>query len=140
MADRGGPAFFDSGEKTPLSRRRVLTLSAAVAATAGLGTFPVAAAERAERHGISAFGDLALPPDFSHFPFVRPDAPKGGKYSEVVSSRGYNGSFYTFNSLNSFILKGDGALGMDLTFAALMARNADEPDAMYGFAARAVTG
>ncbi len=68
-----------------------------------------------------------------------PDAPKGGAYSEAISSRGYNGSFLTFNSFNAYILKGEGAFGMDLTFAALMARSGDEPDAMYGLAARGVT-
>ena len=47
-------------------------------------------------------------------------------------SRAYNQSFQTFNSLNAFILKGEGAQGMDLTFATLMARAGDEPDAMYG--------
>ena len=50
----------------------------------------------------------------------------------------FNQNFLTFNSLNSFILKGDGAQGMELTFASLMTRAADEPDAMYGLAARAV--
>jgi microcin C transport system substrate-binding protein len=121
-----------------ISRRTVLTLSAGAVAAARL-RLPALADETAAHHGMSAFGDLALPPDFRQFPYVNPDAPKGGKYSEVVSSRTYNGSFYTFNSLNSFILKGDGALGMDMTFAALMARNNDEPDAMYGLVARAVT-
>src|SRR6185437_4310907 len=66
------------------------------------------------------------------------DAPKGGVYSEAVSSRGYNGSFLTFDSLNAYILKGTGAFGMDATFAALMARSVDEPDAMYGLAAKSV--
>src|SRR5215467_4552918 len=47
-------------------------------------------------------------------------------------------TFSPFNSLNSFILKGDGAQGMELTFASLMARAEDEPDALYGLAARAV--
>ncbi|MEA3026511.1 MAG: microcin transport system substrate-binding protein, partial [Alphaproteobacteria bacterium] len=44
----------------------------------------------------------------------------------------------TFNSLNSYILRGDAAQGMELTFASLMARADDEPDAMYGLAARSV--
>ncbi len=87
---------------------------------------------------MSAFGDLAYPADFPYFNYVNPDAPKGGVYSEAVSSRGYNGSFLTFNSLNAYILKGEGAFGMDFTFAALMARSGDEPDAMYGLAARSV--
>lgn len=120
------------------SRRRVLVLSAAAAANATLPARSALAVESEERHGISAFGDLAYPPDFKNFRYVNPTAPKGGRYSEVVSSRGYNGSFLTFNSLNGFILKGDGAVGLDLTFAPLMGRSGDEPDAMYGLAARAV--
>lgn len=120
------------------SRRRVLVLSAAAAANATLPARSALAVESEERHGISAFGDLAYPPDFKNFRYVNPTAPKGGRYSEVVSSRGYNGTFLTFNSLNGFILKGDGAVGLDLTFAPLMGRSGDEPDAMYGLAARAV--
>ena len=52
--------------------------------------------------------------------------------------RSYNQSYQTFNSLNAYILKGEGAQGMDLTFAALMARAGDEPDAMYGLVAKSV--
>jgi microcin C transport system substrate-binding protein len=95
-------------------------------------------ADETERHGISAFGDLAYPPEFRHFNYVNPDAPKGGAFSQIGPNKQFNQSFLTFNSLNSYILKGDGAQGMDLTFAALMVRSADEPDAMYGLAVRAV--
>ena len=87
---------------------------------------------------MSAFGDLGYPADFANFKYVEVNAPKGGSYSEIVSSRSYNGSFLTFNSLNAYILKGEGALGMDYTFAPLMVRAGDEPDAMYGLAARSV--
>jgi microcin C transport system substrate-binding protein len=59
-------------------------------------------------------------------------------FSQVGSNRVFNQNFLTFNSLNIFILKGDGAQGMELTYAGLMARAADEPDALYGLAARAV--
>src|SRR6185437_4837437 len=55
-----------------------------------------ALADEAERHGMSAFGDLGYPADFPFFKYVNPNAPKGGVYSETVSSRGYNGSFLTF--------------------------------------------
>ncbi len=96
------------------------------------------AQQEAERHGISAFGDLKYPADFKHFDYVNPDAPKGGLFSQVGPTRAYNQNFLTFNSLNMFILKGDGAQGMELTFAALMAGAADEPDSLYGLAARAV--
>ena len=122
-----------------LSRRRALGLIAGAVTAASGGRLVVpATAQESERHGMSAFGDLAYPPDFKHFKYVNPDAPKGGVYSEWTTSRGFNGSFLTFNSLNAFILKGNGAVGMGLTFATLMARSGDEPDAVYGLAARAV--
>ena len=89
-------------------------------------------------HGMSAFGDLKYPKDFKQFDYVNADAPKGGLFSTIPSSRSYNQSFQTFNSLNAFILKGDGAIGMEQTFTALMARSGDEPDAMYGLAASGV--
>jgi microcin C transport system substrate-binding protein len=123
-----------------ITRRHALVVSAgALAATKfNAPAFAQTGPQDAERHGMSAFGDLAFPADFPHFPYVNPDAPKGGVFSEAVSSRGYNGSFLTFNSLNAYILKGEGALGMDYNFASLMVRSGDEPDAMYGLAAKSV--
>jgi microcin C transport system substrate-binding protein len=119
-----------------LTRRETLLLGAAGLAS----SLPrkVEAAQASERHGVSAFGDLKYPPDFKHFDYVNPNAPKGGVFSHVGATRAFNQNFLTFNSLNSFILKGDGAQGMELTFASLMARAFDEPDALYGLAARAV--
>jgi len=121
-----------------LSRRRDLGLLAGVAA-AGVGNrvIPVLA-ETADRHGMSAFGDLNYPADFPYFDYVNPKAPKGGVFSQIGPNRQFNQSFQTFNSLNSYILKGDAAQGMELTFATLMVRSGDEPDAMYGLAARSV--
>ena len=99
---------------------------------------PAAADSSTEIHGISVFGDLKYPADFHHFDYVNTAAPKGGVFSLIPSSRAYNQSFFTFNSLNAYILKGEGAQGMDMTFAPLMARAADEPDAMYGLVAKSV--
>ncbi len=67
-----------------------------------------------------------------------PNAPKGGTFSQIGPDRQYNQNFLTFNSLNSYILKGDAAQGMELTFATLLVRAGDEPDAMYGLAAEKV--
>ena len=120
------------------SRRDVLRTGTAIFAATAASPFAFAADEDAERHGISAFGDLKYPADFSHFGYVNPDAPKGGAFSQIGPNRQFNQSFLTFNSLNSYILRGDAAQGMELTFATLMVRSGDEPDAMYGLAARAV--
>ena len=129
---------------TQLSRRHVLGLGVGGSVGALLGLPGSAHASEAgggaqqQAHGISAFGDLKYPADFHHFDYVNPDAPKGGAFSLIPSGRAYNQSGQTFNSLNAFILKGDGAQGMDMTFAPLMVRANDEPDAMYGLAAKSV--
>jgi len=99
---------------------------------------PAMADEAGFSHGISAFGDLKYPKGFKQFDYINADAPKGGLFSTIPSVRSYNQSFQTFNSLNAFVLKGDGAVGMEQTFTALMARSGDEPDAMYGLAASGV--
>jgi len=119
-----------------LSRRSALHFGAA--AVAGLSWPPLRgrAAESGapggeiETHGLSVFGDLDLPADFSAFPYVNPDAPKGGTVSREL--------FGTFNSLNGFILRGDPAAGMDFTFDSLMKNSLDEHDALYGLVAHAV--
>jgi len=99
---------------------------------------PAMAGEADFVHGMSAFGDLKYPKGFKQFDYVNADAPKGGVFSTIPSSRSYNQSFQTFNSLNAFILKGDGAIGVEQTFTTLMMRSGDEPDAMYGLAASGV--
>jgi microcin C transport system substrate-binding protein len=120
-----------------LSRRHVIGLG--IGALSAIRFRPAAATgEATEVHGISVFGDLKYPADFAHFDYVNTTAPKGGVFSLIPSSRAYNQSYFTFNSLNAYILKGEGAQGMDMTFAPLMARAADEPDAMYGLVAKSV--
>jgi len=124
-----------------LSRRQVLTLTAG-ALSAGVKPFAALAQSAetggTERHGLSAFGELKYPPDFPHFDYIDPKAPKGGAFSQIGPNTIFNQNSLTFNSLNSYILRGDAAQGMQLTFATLMVRAADEPDARYGLAARAV--
>ena len=123
------------------TRRRVLALAAASAAgmtALRAGWSSAQAADDIESHGISAFGDLAYPADFHHFRYVDPNAPKGGNFSQIGPDRQFNQNFLTFNSLNSYILKGDAAQGLEFTFATLMMRSGDEPDAMYGLAAETV--
>jgi microcin C transport system substrate-binding protein len=121
-----------------VTRRRVLVLGGSAVAASWVSRAFAQADAGAESHGMSAFGDLNYPADFKNFNYVNVSAPKGGTFSTVPSGRIYNQSFTTFNSLNSFILKGDGAAGMEQTFASLMVRAGDEPDAMYGLVARAV--
>lgn len=120
-----------------LSRRTVIALGAAAGVSAALPLRAQNAA--AERHGMSSFGDLKYPANFPHFDYVNPEAPKGGAFSQLGSSGQVNQNLETFNTLNIYSQKNDGALGMELTFASLMVRALDEPDAMYGLAASLVS-
>ena len=47
--------------------------------------FAALADDSVETHGLSSFGDLALPPDFPHFAYVNPDAPTGGLLSLQIT-------------------------------------------------------
>ena len=117
-----------------LTRRDILAGSTALFIT------PFGAqAQTNARHGLSRFGDLGYAADFKHFNYVNPKAPKGGILSTQISSTTGNQTFDTFNTLNIFVLKGDGAAGMGLTFDSLMVRALDEPDAMYGLVAKTVS-
>jgi microcin C transport system substrate-binding protein len=124
--------------------RGITRRAALKAAAAGL-TLPWGGGVRAafaddeiQSHGLSAFGDLALPADFKHFDYVNPDAPKGGLLSLQITATGGNQNFDTFDTLNMFSKKGDGAAGMTATFDNLMTSGGDEPDSVYGLVARAV--
>jgi microcin C transport system substrate-binding protein len=64
---------------------------------AALTTLPLAA-ENYSGHGISLYGELKYGPDFTHFEYANPTAPKGGAFR-----LGWIG---TFDSLNPHILKG----------------------------------
>jgi len=90
---------------------------------------PSAAA--APAHGIAMHGEPKHPAGFQHFPYVNPDAPKGG---QVVL-----GALGTFDSLNPFIIKGVTPPGLrGYVYESLLARSADEPFALYGLVAESI--
>ena len=85
-----------------LTRREALVLFGAGAAT-GLGGIPRTGWAQGETviraHGYSFYGDLSYPPDFSHWNYVNPDAPRGGEI--VLSARG------TFDGFNRWAWRGN---------------------------------
>lgn len=116
-----------------------LALGAAVfARDAAAQPLPSLAPGWTESHGLSSFGDLALPADFPHLPYADPTTPKGGVLKLQIRNASGNQNFETFDTLNIYVFKGDGAAGMGATFDSLMAGSGDEPDAAYGLVARAV--
>jgi microcin C transport system substrate-binding protein len=89
-----------------------------------------AAAQTAPSHGLSLYGELKYPPDFKHFDYVDPNAPKGGtvRYDAIG----------TFDTVNPFTLKGVPAAAVGLIFDTLMTSAPDEPVAAYGLIAERV--
>jgi microcin C transport system substrate-binding protein len=83
------------------------------------------------RHGASMYGELKYGPDFTHFDYANPDAPKGGTLT--LSAIG------SFDNLNQFILKGNNAEGLGLLYDTLMAGDLDEPFSEYGLIAKSIT-
>ncbi len=103
---------------------------AAAITVLSLWAFPLQAAEVKPAHGIAMHGDLKYGPDFKHFDYVNPKAPKGGNVR-----LGAQGSFDTFNS---FIIKGSPAAGLGFLYDNLMAGSADEAFSYYGQLAETV--
>ena len=120
-----------------LSRRQAVKLGSAALGALALpaGWSRALGAGEIETHGLSTFGELALPETFPHFAYVNPQAPRGGTLSLQIKNTSGNQNFETFDTLNIFVFKGDGAAGMDATFDTLMAGSGDEPTSMYGLVA-----
>ncbi len=71
------------------------------------------------------------PPDFQHFPYVNPDAPKGGRVTLATSG--------SFDSLNPLIVRGEPVQGTrEFVIESLMARGQDEPFTLYGLIAETI--
>ncbi|HUO54112.1 MAG TPA: extracellular solute-binding protein [Rhodoblastus sp.] len=119
-----------------MSQSFTVTRRAALFSAAALPLFglPVRAAEDGswrKTYGLSSFGELNLPENFSHFPYAQPGAPKGGQLlMEAVAN--------SYDSLNGFILQGNPAIGLSIINDSLMAGSLDEDNTLYGLVARAV--
>ena len=108
----------------------LVALSVAVAAEA---------ADPKPAHAFAMRGSPKYGADFTHFDYVRADAPKGGAI--VLAEPG------TFDSLNPFILKGtpSDVVAAGITFEpgatidTLMVSSQDEPATVYGLIAQSIT-
>ena len=130
---RRGPAL-------EIGRREFLALAAGAAAVPLLARRAFAENPvETPLHGLSAFGDLKYPADFTHFRYLNPDAPKGGMINFSPPNWQYNQNVTTFNTLNSFVPGGDAPPRMEMCFDTLMTQALDEPDAIYGLLAETVT-
>jgi len=111
-----------------LTRRSALQLAASATALPLLATPTILRAQENDwRHGMSLFGDLKYPEDFTKFDYVNAAAPKTGDIR--MSGTG------TFDSFNIFSFKGTTASLIGQTFDTLFTSALDEPSTMYGLIA-----
>ncbi len=116
-----------------VSRAFAAVLAIAVSTTAPAAFAENQASEGMERHhGLSLITpEPQLPPDFPHFPYANPDAPKGGEVRLPAIG--------SFDTLNPIPLKGTKASGLGLVYEQLMTNSLDEPSAEYGLIAEWVS-
>ena len=84
---------------------------------------PLRAETVIKSHGISTFGDLALPADFKHLPYVNPDAPKGGEISEWSPG--------SFDSFNPYTIQGNQAALASIFYESILTGTLDDVSAAY---------
>lgn len=110
------------------------TLAPRLALALGLFLAPLAAlaaeGDLTGAHAIALHGEPKYGPDFAHFEYVNPAAPKGG----LVRM----GGFGSFDNLNPFILKGEAADGLGMMYDTLLQSSADEPFSEYGLLAASI--
>jgi microcin C transport system substrate-binding protein len=81
-------------------------------------------------HGVSLKGGLKYKENFKHFDYINENAPKKGRIR--ISS------LLPFDSLNPFIIKGNAAPHIMMTFATLFEPSEDEPASVYAYVAESV--
>jgi microcin C transport system substrate-binding protein len=85
-------------------------------------------------HGYSLWGDLKYPPNFPHFAYVNPQAPRGGELRLVSNLR-----YSTFDKYNPVTIKGSPpAYLAGLMFDSLLSGAQDEVGSGYGLLAEDV--
>ncbi len=103
---------------------------AILAVTLLLTVFASGVARGEPAHAIAMHGEPKYGPDFSHFDYVNPDAPKGGELR--LGAEG------TFDSFNPYIPRGTPAAGAGAAIESLMTSSADEPFTEYGLIAESI--
>lgn len=106
-------------------RYRVHAAALLFACFAGSGAFA------APRHALAMHGEPLYGPDFTHFRYANPEAPKGGRLT--IAAVG------TFDSINPFVIRGNPFQKVrNYVVEGLMARGQDEPFTVYPLIAKTI--
>lgn len=97
-----------------------------------------------ESHGYAQFGTLKYPENFTHFDWVNPDAPKGGRLKLMASGSFDTLNPYTFKGTSPIATPGFFQYGVSELNETLMAGgglydpSGDEPASVYGLIAETI--
>lgn len=84
-------------------------------------------------HGLALYGEPKYGPEFEHFEYANPDAPKGGEFVKT------NEAYLTFDTFNPYTVKGAPVHGLELLlYDTLMTPSQDEPASVYSLVAQTV--
>ncbi len=73
-----------------------------------LALLALPAAAQTRSHALTILGTPSLPADFPYFPYVNPQAPKGGEITFAMVG--------SFDGFNPYILRGNAAIGLGATW------------------------
>jgi microcin C transport system substrate-binding protein len=108
-----------------ITRRSLLKIAGLPPLAKVVGLQIAHADDREFKHALTLFDDIKYGPDFKHFDYVNPQAPKGGRVRFAVVG--------SFDSLNAYSYKGEAASATrDDT---LITPALDEPSTEYGLVA-----
>ncbi len=114
--------------------RRLNATSVGMGIILSITTFTLAAFAQTSdtrTHALSLISTPKYGPDFKHFDYVNPDAPKGGKVRMAATG--------SFDSLNPVVFKGVSAAGLGLIYETLMYDSLEEHSTSYGLIAEWVS-
>ncbi|MEO7252958.1 MAG: extracellular solute-binding protein, partial [Casimicrobium sp.] len=115
---------------------RIFAQSIAFLALAGgvCATVAVPVLTGSWQHALAAYQQPKYPPDYHHFGYVDPDAPKGGLLRLSNPDRRTS-----IDKLNPFTIKGVAPAALEMfMFERLCSFSMDEPSAMYGLLAESM--
>jgi microcin C transport system substrate-binding protein len=81
-------------------------------------------------YAIAQYGEPKYPPNFTHFDYVNPNAPKGGTLVLANPDR-----LTSFDKFNPFTMRGNSAPGLGMLFESLTTGSSDEVASAYGLLA-----
>lgn len=89
-----------------------------------------AEAEVIKTHAVSLTEEIKYGPDFTHFDYTVPDAPKGGEFRRAM--------YGTFDSFNPFAVKGVAFRASGYMYDTLLEGSLDEAGTYYGLLAQTI--